>query len=100
MIIYAIILFATAIALLVFGILISKGHTNVINCYHEERVKDKALYCKKLSHALYFLAFAITFSGIIGLLGETDTIALVSVGILVVGAIVGIIFLFSVQKKY
>ena len=100
MIIYSIVLFAAAITLMVFGILISKGHTNVINCYREDKVADKALYCKKLSQALYFLAIVIMCSGIIGLLGESDAIAIIAVSILVVGLIVGMIRLFSVQKKY
>ena len=100
MIIYSIIMFAAAITLAVFGILISKGHTNVINCYREEKVSNKELYCKKFSQALYFFASTIMCSGIIGLLGETDVIALVAVGVLVVGGITGMIRLFSVQKKY
>ena len=100
MIVYSIIMFAAALALLVFGILISQGHTNVINCYREEKVQHKPLYCKKLSRALYLLATVIICSGIIGLLGTTDIIALIAVGVLVVGVFTGIIHLFSVQKKY
>lgn len=100
MIVYSIIMFAGAIALSVFAILISKGNVNVINCYHKDRVTDKPLYCKKLSQALWILAADLVASGIVGLFGETDTIALCAIGVLVVGSIIAICQLFYVQKKY
>lgn len=44
MIIYSVIMFVVAAALIAFGILIAKGNANLINSYREERVKDKVLY--------------------------------------------------------
>lgn len=100
MIIYSVFMFVVAAVFVVFGILIFNGHTNLINCYHEERVKDKPLYCRKFAHSLYLFAAALTCSGIVGLFGETDSIALSSVAILIVGIIIGFVRLFSVQKKF
>ena len=100
MVVYAIVLFAAAIAFAVFAVLISKGHTNLINCYHEERVKDKKTYCKKFRNALWFMTAVLTVSGSIGLLGETDTVALCAVGTLVAGMMIGVCQLFRVQKTY
>ena len=100
MIIYSVIVLVVATALIVFGVLIAKGNTNLINCYREERVKDKALYCKKISQALWIMATVLVVSGVIGLLGETDFIALAAVGVLIVGIICGLSRLFYVQKKY
>ena len=100
MIVYSLIMFAAAIALAVFAVLISRGNVNVINCYYKDRVTDKPLYCKKLSQALWILVAGLLASGIIGLFGETDTIALCAVGLLVASSIAGICRLFYVQKKY
>ena len=100
MIVYAVIMFAVAAAFAVLAVLIAKGNANLINCYREERVKDKPLYCKKISQALYILAGTLVCSGIIGLFGETDSIVLLGLGVLVVGMLFGVVRLFRVQKKY
>jgi len=100
MIVYSVILFAAAMAFTVFAILISKGNTNLINCYHEDRTPDKPVYCKKISQALWIMAAVLVVSGAVGLLGETDAIALAAVGVLIVGLICGLYRLFYVQKKY
>ena len=100
MIVYSIIMFAAAIAFIVFAILISKGNTNLINCYHEDRTPDKMIYCKRISQALWIMATVLVLSGTIGLLGEKDSIALVAVSVLIVGIICGLSRLFYVQKKY
>lgn len=100
MIIYSVFMFVVAAALIVFGVLISKGNTNLINCYREERVKDKALYCKKIGQALFILADAIICSGVVALFGESDGIVLLALGVLVVGTIFGVARLFHAQKKY
>lgn len=100
MIVYSVFMFVVAVALIVFGILIAKGNANLINCYREEKVKDKPLYCKKISQALFILAGTLVCSGIVGLLGETNSIVLLTLGVLVGGSIFGIVRLFCVQKKY
>lgn len=100
MIVYSIIMFTVAIAFVVFAILISKGKTNLINCYHEDRVKDKPTYCKKFSQSLWILAAVLIAGGVVGLFGETDAIAVSAVGILIVGVVCGLCRLFYVQKKY
>jgi hypothetical protein len=99
MIVYSIIMFAVAIVFAVFAILISNGNTNLINCYHEDRVTDKPLYCKKFAQSLWILAAGLLTSGIVGLVGKTDTIALCAVGVMIVGIIFGISRLFLVQKE-
>ena len=100
MIIFSVILFIVAAVFVILGVLIFRGHTNLINCYHEERVKDKPLYCKKFAQSLYLFAIALTSSGIIGLFGETDVIAFCAVAVLIVGITISTIRMFCVQKKY
>ena len=100
MTVYSLIMFAVMIVFAVFAMLISKGNTNLINCYHEERTPNKLMYCKKISQALWIMATVLVESGVIGLLGETDSTALAAVGVLIVGIICGLSRLFYVQKKY
>lgn len=100
MIVYSIIMFSVAIVFVVFAILISIGKTNLINCYHADRVTDKPAYCKKFSQSLWLLAAALVASGVVGLFGKTDAIALSALGVLIVGVIGGLCRLFYVQKKY
>lgn len=100
MIVYSVIMFVVAAALIVYGILVAKGNANLINSYREDRVKDKALYCKKISHALFILAGTLACCGTIVLFGETDGIVLLSLGVLVVGMVFGVVQLFRAQKKY
>lgn len=49
---------------------------------------------------LLALAAVLFISGVIGLLGQSDVIAAVAVAVQVVGMIICIVLLFSVQKKY
>lgn len=100
MIIYAICMFVFALVFAVLGALIYKGNTNLINCYHENRVKDKTTYCKKFGQALFVMAAVLVGSGIVGLLGEKDAIVFAALGVLVVGAAAGLGLIFRVQKKY
>ena len=100
MIVYSIIMFAAAIAFIVFAILISKGNTNLINCYHEDRTPNKLMYCKKISQSLFILADTLVCSGVVALLARTDAIVLLSLGVLVAGMIFGVARLFHAQKKY
>ena len=100
MIVYSVIMFVVAAVLAVFSVLIAKGNANLINSYREERVKDKALYCKKISHALFIIAGTLVCCGTIVLFGEADGIVLLSLGVLVVGMVFGVVQLFRAQKKY
>ena len=100
MIVYSVIMLVVAAVLIVFGVLIAKGNAKLINCYREERVKNKALYCKKISQALFILADTLVCSGIVGLIGDTDTIVLLALGVLIAGMVLGIVRLFHAQKKY
>ena len=100
MIVYSVIMFVAAAIFGVFAILITKGNASLINCYHEDRTPNKLMYCKKISQALWIMATVLAVSGVIGLLGETDSIALAAVGVLIVGIICGLSRLFYVQKKY
>ena len=100
MIVYTVIMFGCAALFAVFAILIIKGNTTLINCYREDRVKDKSTYCKKIGQSLLIMAAAMLISGIISLFSAAETVILIALGVLIAGVLVGIVRLFHVQKKY
>ena len=100
MVVYSVIMFAATVLFAVFAILITKGNASLINCYREERVKDKATYCKKIGQSLFVMAVSMLLSGVISLFSATETAILIALGALFVGLLVGIVQLFRVQKKY
>lgn len=100
MIVYYMIMFGGAALFAVFAILITKENTSLINCYREERVKDKATYCKKIGQSLFVMAAAMLVSGVISLFSDSETVVLIALGVLIAGVLIGIVRLFHVQKKY
>ena len=100
MIVYTVIMFGCTALFTVFAIMIIRGNASLINCYREERVKDKPTYCKKIGQSLFIMAATMLISGIISLLSDTETFILIALGVLVAGVLIGIVRLFHVQKKY
>lgn len=100
MILYSVIIFVATAIFAVLAILITKGNTSLINCYREERVKDKATYCKKFGQSLIIMAATMLISGVISLCSDTETVILIALGVLIVGVLVGMARMFHVQKKY
>lgn len=100
MIVWYVIMFGGAALFAVFAILITKGNTSLINCYREERVKDKPTYCKKIGQSLFIMAATLLISGIISLFSDAKTVILTALGVLIAGVLIGIVRLFHVQKKY
>lgn len=100
MIVWYVIMFGGAALFAVFAILITKGNTSLINCYREERVKDKATYCIKIGQSLFIMAAAMLVSGVISLFSEAKPVVLSALGVLIVGTVIGMVRLFQVQKKY
>ncbi|MBQ9844993.1 MAG: hypothetical protein IJO54_02795 [Oscillospiraceae bacterium] len=100
MLLYSTILLPVAI---LFGILsrcIYNGKIELIHSYHYTEVTDRENYCKGFGKALAIIAAGIFISGVVGLLGDSDTIAMVSVIILFGGLFAGFYKIYKVQKKY
>lgn len=100
MLAYSMIMFLTAVLFLWVSIAIYKGKTDLIHSYHQTKVTDKAAYGKAFGKALIVFAVAPLVSGIIGLLDDSDMVAMVAVAVLVAGMCIGIGCIVSVQKKY
>ena len=100
MLLYAIIMFAAAVACAAVSAAIYQGNTGLIHEYHQTRVTDKAAYGKAFGKALSVIAAGCMLSGIISLSGDSETAAMIAVSILFAGLLIGIALIIAVQKKY
>ena len=100
MVLYSIIMFLTAVPMMKISIAIYRGKTDLIHDYHQTKVTDKAAYGKSFGKAMFVVSLALLLSGIIGLFGASEVIAMVSVAVLFIGLFIGIAWIVAVQIKY
>ena len=100
MLLYSSIMFLVAIPMGGVSIGIYKGKTDLIHDYHQTKVTDKNAYGKAFGKAMLEITATLLLSGILGLLGNSDTVAMIAVTVLFVGLFVGIVWIIAVQKKY
>ena len=100
MVLYSIIMFLTAVPMGWLSIAIYRGKTNLIHDYHQTKVSDKAAYGKAFGKAMLIISAALLLSGVVGLLGDSERIAMLALWVLFVGLIVGIACIVAVQIKY
>ena len=100
MLLYSILMFAVFILFTVLSIMIYRGKTDLIHSYHQEKVNDKAAYGRAFGKALFVVALAPFFSGIIGLFGDSDLLAVSAVLALIFGFVPGTYCILAVQRKY
>ena len=100
MFLYSVLLFLTAIPMMKVSVAIYRGKTDLIHDYHQKKVTDPAAYGKAFGKAMLVISLTLLLSGIIGLFGDSDTIAMIAVSVLFIGLIIGIGCIVWVQKKY
>lgn len=100
MFLYSAILFLASLLFAGLSIAIYKGKTDLIHEYHQTRVTDRAAYGKAFGKALSVFAAAMLLSAVVGLLGDSDGVAMAAVAILVIGLGIGFGCIVTVQKKY
>lgn len=100
MLLYSIIMFLAAVPMIKISIAIYKGKTDLIHDYHQTKVTDKAAYGKAFGKAMFVVSAALLLSGIIGLFGVSDTMAMIAVAVLFIGLFIGIAWIIAVQIKY
>ena len=79
---------------------IYRGKTDLIHDYHQTKVTDPAAYGKAFGKAMLVVSAALFLSGIIGLFGDSETVAMTAVAVLFAGLLIGIACIIAVQKKY
>ena len=100
MVLYAIMMFLAAIPMLIVSIAIYRGKTDLIHDYHQTKVTEKAAYGKAFGKAMLVISTALLLSGIIGLFGDSEAIAMIAAAVLLIGLFIGIVWIVAVQKKY
>lgn len=100
MLLYSIIMFLAAVPMIKISIAIYKGKTDLIHDYHQTKVTDKAAYGRAFGKAMFVVSAALLLSGIIGLFGISDTMAMIAVAVLFIGLFIGIAWIIAVQIKY
>lgn len=100
MVLYSIIMFLAAVPMIKVSIAIYQGKTSLIHDYHQTKVTDKAAYGKAFGKAMFVVSAALLLSGIIGLFGDTEIMAMIALAVLFIGLLIGIAWIVAVQKKY
>ena len=100
MVLYSVILFLAAVPMIKISIAIYQGKTSLIHDYHQTKVTDKAAYGKAFGKAMFVVSAALLLSGIIGLFGDTEIMAMIALAVLFIGLLIGIAWIVAVQKKY
>lgn len=97
---YSILMFAVFILFTVLSIMIYRGKTDLIHSYHQKKVTNKAAYGRAFGKALFVVALAPFISGLIGLFGDSDLLAVCAVFVLIFGFVPGAYCILAVQRKY
>ena len=100
MLLFSIIMFVVGAVFCALSVAIYRGKTDLIHDYHRTRVTDKAAYGRAFGKAMLTFTASFFISGIVGLFGDTDGIAVIATAILIVGMIIGTVVILVVQKKY
>lgn len=100
MALYSIIMFLVTVPMITISIAIYQGRTGSIHDYHQTKVTDKAAYGKAFGKAMLVVSISLLLSGIIGLFGDSEVMAVIAVAVLLIGLFIGIALIVAVQKKY
>ena len=100
MALYSIIMFLATVPMITISIAIYQGRTGLIHDYHQTKVTDKAAYGKAFGKAMLVVSISLLLSGILGLFGDSEVMAMIAVAVLLIGLFIGIALIVAVQKKY
>ena len=100
MVLYSIILFLAAVPMIKISIAIYQGKTSLIQDYHQTKVTDRHAYGKAFGKAMFVVSMALLLSGMIGLFGSSERMAMISVAVLFICLFIGIAWIIAVQMKY
>lgn len=100
MVLYSVIMFLAAVPMIKISIAIYRGKTNLIHDYHQTKVTDPAAYGKAFGKAMLVVSMSLLLSGILGLFGGSEAMAMIAVAVLFIGLFIGIAWIIAVQMKY
>ncbi len=100
MIVYSLLLFTFAALLIYTGVLTMLGKYEMIYDFYICRVTDLRTYCRRLGLATALLSLPLIACGVLMLIKPEIPLALIGLGVLLLGIIGFYIWFFLIQKKY
>ena len=96
------VIFNLFISLCIFfaGLVVYKGHYQILHKYHYHNVTDFNGYCHEIGKELMFMCLPLLIATILELWVSIEIIAILSKLILSIGFIICFIFIFKTQLKY
>lgn len=89
-----------AVLLIAAGVAIRKGHISILHSYHYKNVVDRDGYCNAMGKTFMLMGIPTFISSISFLFPSIHFIEILGNIILLVGLIVGCVFVFKCQYKY
>ena len=96
------VIFNLFISLCIFfaGLVVYKGHYQILHKYHYHNVTDFNGYCHEIGKELMFMSLPLLIATILELWVSIEIIAILSKLVLSIGFIICLIFIFKTQLKY
>lgn len=98
MAIFSFVMFIAAILFLILGMLIFRGHVNLIHQYQQEKVKDKTAYGKAMGKPIMGIGFFAFLSGLVTFIPNVPIF--LAIGIFIIGFLICFYFIYKAQKKF
>lgn len=100
MLFYSVFLFGFSALLIMVGALICSGRYELMYDYYISGVTDLKRYTRAHGIATMCMSLPLIACGVLQLVGPEIPVALIGIGVLVVGIIVSYIFFYRIQEKY
>ena len=102
MILYGIIIIVVGLSLLVLGILILKGHINLISSSHTENIKEehRKIFCRGVGSQLIIGSLGLIIAGVLSLIFNEESFYLPSILIAFIPLVISIISIFIFIKMF
>lgn len=98
MLLYCTIMLGLSIPMTILGVLIFRGRTDLINCYHQERVTDQKRYARAFGIGVLIVSAAPALSAVSALVMPKTP--LFWLGVLIPCLGIGLWQMIHAQKKY
>lgn len=82
------------------GFVVRKGHISIFHSYHYKNVIDKEGYCKAMGRTFMLMGIPAFISSFSFLFPTIHFIEVLGTAVLLIGLMIGIVFIFKYQYKY
>lgn len=89
-----------SVLLVATGFVVRKGHISIFHSYHYKNVVDKEGYCKAMGRTFMLMGIPAFISCFSFLFPAIHFIEVLGTAVLLIGLMIGIVFIFKYQYKY